>query len=102
MMASELRVRFLAGNLPIVVGTVGGRTGINIMIDTGASPAVIDARLAKSLELEFVPGKVQVLNGTFSTPGVWIRDVDVGPVHHSKVPGLVRDLSHLKDRFGVR
>ncbi len=98
--SSELRVRLLAGNLPIVGGKVGGRS-INIMIDTGASPAVIDARLARALGLELLPGKVQVLNGTFSAPGVWIPDIEVGPVHHSKVPGLVRDLSHLKDRFGV-
>lgn len=97
----ELRVRFLARNLPIVVGSVGGRPGINIMVDTGTSPAVLDARLAKSLGLELVPGKLQVLAGTISTPGVWIPDLQVGPIHQSRVPGLVRDLSHLKVRFGV-
>ena len=97
----ELRVRLLAGNLPIVVGSIGGRPGINIMVDTGTSPAVLDARLAKSLGLELVPGKLQGLGGTISTPGVWIPDVAVGPIHQRKVPGLVRDLSHLKNRFGV-
>jgi predicted aspartyl protease len=100
-LTDELRVRFLAGNLPIVVGSVGGRSGINILIDTGASPAVLDWRLAKSLGLELVPGQLQLLAGTISTPGVWIPDVKVGLVHRSKVPGLVRDLSHLKNRFGV-
>ena len=98
---SELRVQLLAGNLPIVVGTVGGRPGINIMIDTGTSTSVIDARLAKSLGLELVPGQVQVLNGIFPAPGVWLPDVELGPVHQTKVPGLVGDLSHLKERFGV-
>lgn len=90
----------LAGNLPIVVGSVEGRT-VNILIDTGASPAVLDARLAKSLGLALLPGKLQVLAGTISTPGVWIPDVEVGPVRRGRVPGLVRDLSYLKDRFGV-
>jgi hypothetical protein len=97
---TELKVRFLARNLPIVAGKVGGRD-VNILIDTGTSPAIADTKLARALGLEKLPGYLQVLEGTVPTPGTWIPDVEVGPVRQHRVAGLIRDLSHLKEQYGM-
>jgi hypothetical protein len=95
-----LRVRFLLGYLPVVEGTIGGRARQNIMIDTGSSPAVLDAGLAHSLSLESVPATMDLFDGTTRVAGVWIPELQVGPVRKRSVPAIVRDLSYLK-HFGI-
>jgi hypothetical protein len=95
-----LRVRFLWGYLPVVQGTVGGRPKQNIMIDTGSSPAVLDAGLARSLGLESAPATVALFDGTIPATGVWIPELQVGPIRKRSVPAIVRDLSYLK-HFGI-
>jgi len=97
----ELRVRLLGNVQPIVEGSVGGRSNVNILVDTGTTPAVIDAELARSLGLQMVPGSLTLLDGTRRTKGTWVPDLQVGPVHKRVVPAVVHDLSFLRKRFGV-
>jgi hypothetical protein len=95
-----LRVRFLLGYLPVVEGTVGGRARQNIMIDTGSSPAVVDAGLARSLGLESTPATMALFDGTIPATEVWIPELQVGPIRKRSVPAIVQDLSYLK-HFGI-
>ena len=97
----EMRVRFLPGELPVVQGTIAGRPGQNILIDTGTSPSVVDARLAASLGLETSAATLQVFDGTLPVPGVWIPEVQIGPIRKHSVPAIVRDLSYLKRDYGI-
>jgi len=97
----ELPVRFLDGNLPVVQGSIGGRSGLNIMVDTGSSPAILDQRLARSLGVEKEPGQLQLIDGVWPAEAAWIPDIRVGPVEMHEMPALIRDLSYLKEEFGV-
>jgi predicted aspartyl protease len=96
----SLRVRFLSGYLPVVEGTIGGKPRQNIMIDTGTSSAVLDAALALSLGLESAPATMELFDGTIPATGVWIPELQVGPVRKRSVPAIVRDLSYLR-HFGI-
>jgi predicted aspartyl protease len=98
---AEMRVRFLPGALPVVQGTIGGRPGLNIMIDTGTSPPVVDAKLAASLGLETFRATLQVFDGTLSVPGVSIPEIRLGPIHKREVAAVVRDLSYFKRDYGL-
>jgi len=98
---AEMRVRFLPGELPVVQGTIAGRPGQNILIDTGTSPSVVDARLAASLGLETSAATLQVFNGTLPVPGVWIPDLQIGPIRKREVPAIVRDLSYFRRDYGI-
>jgi len=98
---AEMRVRFLPGELPVVQGTIAGRPGQNILIDTGTSPSVVDARLAASLGLETSAATLQVFDGTLPVPGVWIPEVQIGPIRERQVPAIVRDLSYFKREYGI-
>jgi predicted aspartyl protease len=95
-----LRVRYLWGYLPVVEGSIGGRAKQNILIDTGASPTVLDAGLARSLGLESGPARMDLFDGTIPVAGVWIPELQVGLIRQRSVPALVRDLSYLR-HFGV-
>lgn len=96
----ELHVRLLGGVQPVVEGSVGGRS-VNVLVDTGTTPAVVDVELARSLGLEMMPGRLTLLGGSLQTDGAWVPDVQVGPVHKRAVPAMVRDLSYLRKQFGV-
>ena len=98
---SEMRVRFLPGELPVVQGTVGGRPNLNILIDTGTSPAVLDTGLANSLGLSTSVATLQVFNKTIEVPGVWIPEMQLGPIRKRDVPAIVRDLSYFKRDYGL-
>jgi predicted aspartyl protease len=94
-----LQVRYLWGYLPVVEGSIGGRAKQHILIDTGASPAVLDAAAARSLGLDGGPARMDLFDGTIPAAGVWIPELQVGPIRQRSVPALVRDLSYLR-RFG--
>lgn len=96
----ELHVRLLGGVLPVVEGSMGRRS-VNVLVDTGTTPAVVDRALARSLGLQMMPGRLTLLDGTLRTDGAWVRDLQVGPVHKRAVPAMVRDLSYLRKQFGV-
>jgi predicted aspartyl protease len=98
---SEMRVRFLPGELPVVQGTIGGRPRQNILIDTGTSPAVLDAGLARSLGLQTSAASLQLFDGTIAVPGVWISELQIGPIRKRAVPAIVKDLSYFKRDYGL-
>jgi predicted aspartyl protease len=95
-----LRVRYLWGYLPVVEGSIGGRAKQNILIDTGASPTVLDAGLARSLGLDGGPANMELFDQTIPAAGVWIPELQVGPIRKRSVPAFVLDLSYLK-HFGL-
>ena len=74
----------------------------NLVIDTGAYPSVIDRDLAQKLSLsghkEESTRSIEPLSGA----GVTIPDIEVGPIHATKVRSLVQDLSDVSQRAGVR
>jgi hypothetical protein len=74
---------------------------VNIMVDTGTTPAIIDEALADSLGLERLPGWLMLLDGAKRSDGAWLPDIRVGPVQKTRVPAVLHDLSYLKRRYGV-
>ncbi|HEY2019309.1 MAG TPA: retropepsin-like aspartic protease, partial [Bryobacteraceae bacterium] len=81
---------------------VGPLKGLNFLLDTGATPSVLDPRIAAKLHLETVPTEIAVLQGTARGATATIPSLQVGPVVKENLPVLVEDLSFVQKVVPVR
>lgn len=88
--------------LIVVQGAIDSVPKRNFIIDTGAYPTVIDRDLAQRLSLTGHQEQIDTVDRTLSGAGVTISDIEVGPIHATKVRGIVQDLSDVSKRAGVR
>jgi predicted aspartyl protease len=96
--AMEGRVRFdLYRNYLIVArGSVGRLKGLNFLVDTGASPTVLDPRIARKLDLEQSPASIGVLNGSVQAASAIVPSLQFGPIRKDNFSVLVEDLSFVQ------
>lgn len=88
--------------LIVVQGVIGSFPKRNFIIDTGAYPTVIDRDLTQRLSLTGHQEQIDTVDRTLSGAGVTISDIEVGPIHATKVRSIVQDLSDVSKRAGVR
>jgi predicted aspartyl protease len=88
-----LRFDLYHGTLIVTRGSVGPLTGLNFLIDTGASPTVLDRKLAQRLHLEQSPASLSVLDGTANAGWAVAPTVQVGPLQIENLSVAVEDLS---------
>src|SRR6202021_4344387 len=66
--------------LIVVRGSAGPLKGLNFLLDTGASPTVLDRRVAQKLHLEERPTNVAVLNGSVTAGRTILPNLELGPI----------------------
>jgi hypothetical protein len=88
--------------LIVVRGSVGPLKGLNFLLDTGATPSVLDQRLAEKLDLEIAPTGIAVLNGTVRGGQATVQSLQFGPIRKENLPVLVEDLSFLQNAVPIR
>ena len=71
--------------LIVVRGSAGPLKGLNFLLDTGASPAVIDRRVAEKLQLTEQPGSMAVLGGSVQAGQATVPSLEVGPVRRENL-----------------
>jgi predicted aspartyl protease len=97
-------VRFhLYGNYLVVAkGSVGSLKGLNFLVDTGTSPAVVDQHLAHKLHLQEQSVNVAVIGGSVPGGESVVPSLAFGPLRKDHLPVLVEDLSFFEKTFGVQ
>src|SRR5208282_627792 len=50
--------------LIVAQGSAGPLKGLNFLVDTGASPTILDRRLSQKLGLDELPGSIVLVNGS--------------------------------------
>jgi len=98
----ELPFKLYRGYVIVVHGSIGGLTNLNLLVDTGAVPSVLDARIAHKLDLQGRPARVDVPTKTLATERVTVPDVEVGPLKIGQLSAIVQDLSFAGDALGIR
>lgn len=104
--SNEIPFKLCRGYIIVARGSVGNLKNLNFLIDTGAVPTLLDARVAKKLRLTGTVERLSIF--TFSqrqtqeAERVTTRDVNLGPFHADVLPTVVRDLSYLQQALGTR
>ena len=82
--------------LIVLRGRVGPIEGLNFLLDTGATPSVLDPGLAAKLGLRSTPTQIAVLQGTARGATAILPSLQIGPVTRSNFPVLLEDLSFVQ------
>ncbi len=101
-LAVKIPVRVYAGYLLIAEGSIGDLQKLNFLVDTGASPSVVDQKIAHDLRLTEQPGRVNLWNKSVRTRQVVIPSLRLGPVRVESLPVLAEDLSFLRNALGFK
>jgi len=98
----KLPVRLFGGYLVIAEGAIGNVHKLNFLVDTGASPSVIDHKIAHELKLAEHPERVNLWNKSVQARQVVVPSLSLGPVRVESIPVLAEDLSFLQKALGFK
>jgi predicted aspartyl protease len=99
---AALPVKLYGGYTVVVQGSIANIPNLNFIIDTGALPTVVDARMARKLGLSGNRQSLTVFSRQVGTERVVLPNVRIGPVRATAVEGLVADLSFAEKALGLR
>jgi predicted aspartyl protease len=99
---ATLPVKLYGGYTVVVQGAIANIPNLNFIIDTGALPTVVDARIARKLGLSGNRQSLTVFSRQVGTERVVLPNVRIGPVRATGVQGLVADLSFAEKSLGLR
>jgi predicted aspartyl protease len=99
---NEVIFQLYRGYAIVVQGSIEGIEKLNFILDTGASPSVLDKRLADKLHLLGRTGRVSVFNKWVGAGRAVARNVQLGPVQAAELPVVIRDLSFAAKALGTR
>jgi len=88
--------------LIVARGSAGPLKGLNFLLDTGASPTVLDRRVAEKLQLTQVPASIAVLGGSVQAGQATVPSLEVGPIRQDNLQVVVEDLSFFQKAFPTR
>jgi predicted aspartyl protease len=88
--------------LIVARGSAGSLKGLTFLIDTGASPSVLDPRLAQKLHLLPSPASIAVVGGSVQAGAAIAPNLNLGPITRENVPVLIEDLSFFQKVLPVR
>ena len=88
--------------LIVVRGAAGPLKGLNFLLDTGATPSVLDLRIARKLHLNVTPTDIAVLNGSVQGGMATVPRLEFGPIRSDNLPVLIEDLSFLQKALPVQ
>jgi predicted aspartyl protease len=88
--------------LIVARGSAGPLKGLNFLLDTGASPTVLDRGLAQKLHLEELPASIAVLDGSVAAGQATVPSLTFGPMRRDNLPVLIEDLSFFQKALPVR
>ena len=88
--------------LMVARGSAGPLNGLNFLIDTGASPSVLDSQLAQKLHLLQSSASIAVIGGSVQAGTAIAPNLALGPIIKENIPVLVEDLSFFQKALPVR
>lgn len=99
---NEVPFKLYRGYVIVVHGSIGGLKNLDFLVDTGAVPSVLDARIARKLHLRGQPERLDVSTKTLVSERVIAPDVELGPSHARELSAVVQDLSFAGEVLGTR
>jgi predicted aspartyl protease len=92
--AESVRFDLYKGYFTVLHGSAGPAKNLNIFLDTGTSPPLLDSRIAKKLHLHGTePARIAVLGGRVPGEYAILPSLRIGPMQRSNLQVVVADLS---------
>ena len=88
--------------LIVAPGTAGKWKDLHLLIDTGATPTVLDRQLAQKLGLVEEPASITFVNGKMAAGRATLPSLEFGPMRRDNLPVMVEDLSFFQKALPVR
>jgi len=90
------------GFLVLAPGQIGGMRGKqNFVVDTGTSPSILNARLAKRMGLEVTAGALLAAGRAVQVRQAVVPELELGPVQVTRLRMNVMDLSQWEKDLGT-
>ena len=93
---AEVPFELLEQHLIVVKGSVAGVRDLNLLIDTGTIPSVLDARIARKLRLQTESSQVVAFGQTVRTSSTSLTGLRIGMLEPGRIPATIGDLSYLQ------
>jgi predicted aspartyl protease len=94
--AGDVPFELLEQHLIVAKGSVAGVRNLNLLIDTGTIPSVLDARIARKLRLQTEPSQVVAFGQTVRTSSASLTGLRIGMFEPGPIPVAIGDLSYLQ------
>jgi hypothetical protein len=96
---AEVPFKLFQQHLVVTKGSIGPLHDLNMLVDTGTTPSVVDRRIAKKLGLLAEPSRLIAFGQDVPIEAAAVEGMQIGRLQTGRVPALVSDLSYLQ---GVR
>ena len=96
---AEVPFELYQHHLVVIKGSIGRLNGLNLLIDTGTIPSMVDARIARKLHLQAEPSVLVAFGQQVRIQSAVVDGFGIGSLQSGPVPAGVGDLSYLE---GVR
>jgi hypothetical protein len=83
-------------HLIVAKGSVGPVRGLNLLIDTGTIPSMVDQRIAAKLRLHTEPSQLVAFGQTVQIKSASLAGLQIGLFQPGDVPAGIGDLSYLQ------
>ena len=96
---AEVPFELYQHHLVVTKGSIGRLNGLNLLIDTGTIPSMVDGRIARKLHLQTEPSMLVAFGQQVPIQSAVLEGFRIGSLQSGPVPAGVGDLSYLE---GVR
>lgn len=98
---NEVPFKLYRGYAIVVRGSIDGLKNLNLLVDTGTVPSLLDSRVAQRLHLHGRPSQIIVATQRLRTERVTVPEAEVGPAKGRNLSMDVMDLSFTRDALGT-
>jgi predicted aspartyl protease len=92
---AEVPFQLYQRHLVVTKGSIGPLNGLDLLIDTGTIPSVVDRRIARKLRLQTEPSRLVAFGQQAAIQSATIDGFKIGTLQSGPVPAAVGDLSYL-------
>lgn len=101
LLTGSVPFKLYQGYIIIVEGSIAGRDRLNLMLDTGASPTVIDSGLAHELGITGTDIALVMPNGNVKMQMAEAPGIQLGTLVRTQHKVLLRDLRDMRAHIGI-